>query len=149
MICAPRRAVATASPLQIVVWPIGGPVFHFSEDWQPVVNTGITVITILMVFLIQQSRNKDSVAVHLKLNELLAAQQGASNKLVGIEDASQDDLHRSRPPRWRSPRKQRDVTPTTRTRPVLSKRPRNVSRSGNHRCAAGKAWRVPDMSGFA
>jgi low affinity Fe/Cu permease len=80
--------------VSIVVWLMCGPVFHFSEDWQLVVNTGTTVITFLMVFLIQQSQNKDSVAVHLKLNELLAAQQEASNKLIGIEDASEDDLRR-------------------------------------------------------
>ncbi|MEM5290524.1 low affinity iron permease family protein [Paraburkholderia sabiae] len=80
--------------LSIAVWLICGPVFHFSEDWQLVVNTGTTVVTFLMVFLIQQSQNKDSVAVHLKLNELLAAQKNASNRLIGIEDASEDDLRR-------------------------------------------------------
>ncbi|GJH04569.1 low affinity iron permease family protein [Paraburkholderia terrae] len=80
------------SALSIVGWLVCGPIFHFSEDWQLVVNTGTTVITFLMVFLIQQSQNKDSVAVHLKLNELLASQKNASNKLIGIEDASEDDL---------------------------------------------------------
>ncbi|MEM5371952.1 low affinity iron permease family protein [Paraburkholderia azotifigens] len=80
--------------LSIVAWLISGPVFRFLEDGQLVVNTGTTVITFLMVFLIQQSQNKDSVAVHLKLNELLAAQKSASDKLIGIEDASEEDLRR-------------------------------------------------------
>lgn len=80
--------------ISIVIWLVCGPVFHFSENWQLVVNTGTTVVTFLMVFLIQQSQNKDSVAVHLKLNELLASQKEASNKLIGIEDASEDDLRR-------------------------------------------------------
>jgi membrane-associated HD superfamily phosphohydrolase len=61
--------------MSIVIWLVCGPVFHFSENWQLVVNTGMTVITFLMVFLIQQRQNKDSVAVHLKLNELLASQK--------------------------------------------------------------------------
>jgi low affinity Fe/Cu permease len=69
-----------------------GPVFGFSENWQLVINTGTTIITFLMVFLIQQSQNKDSVAVHLKLNELLAASQNASNRMVGIEDLDEQDL---------------------------------------------------------
>ncbi|MCT7061945.1 low affinity iron permease family protein, partial [Salmonella enterica] len=68
--------------------------FHYSDGWQLVINTGTTIITFLMVFLIQQSQNKDSVAVHLKLNELLAANHAASNRLIGIEDASEEDLRR-------------------------------------------------------
>src|SRR6187200_2960906 len=62
----------------VLIWACLGPVFHYSEDWQLVINTGTTIITFLMVFLIQQSQNKDSVAVHLKLNELLAANKQAS-----------------------------------------------------------------------
>ena len=80
--------------ISIVVWLISGPLFHYSEGWQLVINTGTTIVTFLMVFLIQQSQNKDSVAVHLKLNELLASHHAASNKLIGIEDASEEDLRR-------------------------------------------------------
>ncbi|SEK05574.1 low affinity iron permease family protein [Paraburkholderia diazotrophica] len=80
--------------ITIVAWLVSGPFFHYSDAWQLVINTGTTVVTFLMVFLIQQSQNKDSVAVHLKLNELLASQKTASDALIGIEDASEDDLRR-------------------------------------------------------
>jgi low affinity Fe/Cu permease len=77
-----------------VVWVATGPIFHYSDGWQLVINTGTTIITFLMVFLIQQSQNKDSVALHLKLNELLATHRTASNQLIGIEDASEEELRR-------------------------------------------------------
>jgi len=66
--------------------------FGFSENWQLVINTGTTIVTFLMVFLIQQSQNKDSVALHLKLNELLAANKVASNRMIGIEDLDEEQL---------------------------------------------------------
>jgi low affinity Fe/Cu permease len=78
--------------LSIVLWAATGPVFHFSENWQMVVNTGTTIVTFLMVFLIQQSQNKDSLAVHIKLNELLAAHELASNRVVAVEDLDEADL---------------------------------------------------------
>lgn len=80
-------AVAT-----IVIWAVTGPVFQFNETWQLVINTGTTIVTFLMVFLIQRTQNKDSRAIHLKLNELVAAMQGASNRLVNIEDISEEEL---------------------------------------------------------
>jgi low affinity Fe/Cu permease len=80
--------------MTVLVWAVTGPLFHFSNGWQLVINTGTTIITFMMVFLIQQSQNKDSVAVHLKLNELLASHRAANNQLIGIEDASEDDLRR-------------------------------------------------------
>lgn len=76
----------------IVVWGLTGPLFHFSDTWQLVINTGTTVVTFLMVFLIQRSQNKDSLAVHLKLNELISVMEGASNRLVNAEDLSEADL---------------------------------------------------------
>jgi len=78
--------------LIIVVWATVGPVFHFSDTWQLVVNTGTTIITFVMVFLIQRSQNKDSLAIHLKLNELVAAMQGASNRLIEVEALTEKDL---------------------------------------------------------
>ena len=78
--------------LTVAAWAAVGPLFHFSENWQLVINTGTTIVTFLMVFLIQQSQNKDSVAVHLKLNELLAANREASNRMIGIEDLDEQDL---------------------------------------------------------
>jgi len=80
----------------IIIWGITGPIFKYSEVWQLVINTGTTIVTFLMVFLIQKSQNKDSKAVHLKLNELLAANKYASNRMVSIEDLSEkelDELH--------------------------------------------------------
>ena len=76
----------------VLIWGAVGPLFHFSENWQLVINTGTTIVTFLMVFLIQQSQNKDSVAVHLKLNELLASSRNASNRMIGIEDLEEQDL---------------------------------------------------------
>jgi low affinity Fe/Cu permease len=74
------------------VWAATGHLFKYSENWQLVINTGTTIITFLMVFLIQQSQNKDSVAMHLKLNELLAATRQASNRMIGIEDLDEQAL---------------------------------------------------------
>ncbi len=76
----------------VLLWAITGPIFGFSENWQLVINTGTTIVTFLMVFLIQQSQNKDSVALHLKLNELLAANRTASNRMIGIEQLDEQDL---------------------------------------------------------
>ena len=81
--------IATAT---VIVWGVTGPVFHYSETWQLVINTGTTIITFLMVFLIQKSQNKDSKAVHLKLNELLASHEGTSNRMVNIEDLTEGEL---------------------------------------------------------
>lgn len=78
--------------LVILIWGICGPVFHFSEVWQLVINTGTTIITFLMMFVIQQSQNKDTMALHLKLNELIAANENTSNRLVGSEDLSDEEL---------------------------------------------------------
>jgi len=76
----------------IVVWAITGPVFHFSDTWQLVINTGTTIVTFLMVFLIQRAQNKDAQAVALKLNEIVAAIEGASNRLIDVEELSEEDL---------------------------------------------------------
>jgi low affinity Fe/Cu permease len=78
--------------LAIVVWGVTGPYFHYSDTWQLVINTGTTIVTFLMVFLIQRGQNKESMAIQLKLNELVAAVKGASNRLINIEDLSEDDV---------------------------------------------------------
>jgi len=82
--------------LVVVVWAASGPVFGYSETWQLVINTGTTIVTFLMVFLIQNAQNKDSKAVHLKLNELIAAHEGASNRIINIEDLSEKELEQIR-----------------------------------------------------
>ena len=84
-------AFATAV-LVIVGWLATGPLFGFSDTWQLVINTGTTIVTFLMVFLIQRAQNKDSLALQLKLNEIVAAIQGASNRLIDVESMSEEDL---------------------------------------------------------
>jgi low affinity Fe/Cu permease len=76
----------------ILTWGITGPIFHFSDTWQLVINTGTTIVTFLMVFLIQQTQNKDGMAIQLKLNELVAALEGASNSLISVEDLTGEEL---------------------------------------------------------
>ena len=76
----------------VLVWLLTGPLFHYSDTWQLVINTGTTVVTFLMVFLIQRSQNKDSLALHLKLNEIVAAMKGASNRLIDVEALSEREL---------------------------------------------------------
>jgi low affinity Fe/Cu permease len=76
----------------ILVWGLTGPLFRFSDTWQLVINTGTTIVTFLMVFLIQRSQNKDSLAIHLKLNEIVAAVEGASNRLIDVESLTEQDL---------------------------------------------------------
>jgi low affinity Fe/Cu permease len=76
----------------IVVWAITGPLFKFSDTWQLVINTSTTIVTFLMVFLIQRAQNKDALAIHLKLNEIVAALEGASNRLIDVEDLSEPEI---------------------------------------------------------
>lgn len=78
--------------LIVVVWALSGHFFHYSENWQLVINTGTTIITFLMIFVIQQSQNKDTTAIHLKLNELIAANEFTSNRLVASEDLTDEEL---------------------------------------------------------
>jgi low affinity Fe/Cu permease len=76
----------------VLAWALTGPLFHFSQGWQMVINTGTTIATFLMVFLIQRAQNKESRALQLKLNEVVASHEGASNRLVGAEELSEEDL---------------------------------------------------------
>ena len=76
----------------IIIWAATGPIFKFSDTWQLVINTSTTIITFLMVFLIQRTQNKDAQAIHLKLNEIVAALEGASNRLIDVEDLSEEEI---------------------------------------------------------
>lgn len=89
---------ATGKPLAfilaiiiIICWALSGPIFHYSDTWQLVINTGTTIITFLMVFIIQQSQNKDTMALQIKLNELIACST-ASNRLIDVEDITEEEL---------------------------------------------------------
>jgi low affinity Fe/Cu permease len=77
----------------VVAWGLTGPLFGYSDTWQLVINTSTTIVTFLMVFLIQRTQNKDSLALQLKLNELVAAMKGASNRLLNAEDLTEEELH--------------------------------------------------------
>jgi len=77
----------------VLVWAVTGPLFKYSETWQLVINTGTTIITFLMVFLIQRAQNKDSLVLHLKLNELIAATKGASNRLINAQDFTEHEIN--------------------------------------------------------
>jgi low affinity Fe/Cu permease len=82
--------------LIVVVWAVTGPIFHYSDTWQLVINTGTTIVTFLMVFLIQNTQNRDTLALQLKLDELLLATKKARNELVGVEDSVEGDLEKLR-----------------------------------------------------
>jgi low affinity Fe/Cu permease len=82
--------------LIVIVWAVSGPLFGFSDTWQLVINTGTTIITFLMVFLIQNTQNRDSEAMHIKMDEMIRAIQGAHNALLDLEELDDDDLDRIR-----------------------------------------------------
>ena len=84
----------TGAILIIIVWALTGPTFHFSDTWQLIINTGTTIVTFLMVFLIQNTQNRDAKAVHLKLDEIIRAIKGARNELVDLEKLSDEDLEK-------------------------------------------------------
>jgi low affinity Fe/Cu permease len=101
MVRAPRFANRAANgqtghfftcPLVVVIWAVTGPFFGYSDTWQLVINTGTTIVTFLMVFLIQNTQTRDTMALQLKLDELIMATKGARNSMVGLEDASDEDL---------------------------------------------------------
>jgi len=83
-----------AAVLLIVVWGATGPIFHYSDTWQLVINTGTTIITFLMVFLIQNTQNRDAKAIHLKLDELIRGVKGARTGMVDLEELSDEELER-------------------------------------------------------
>jgi low affinity Fe/Cu permease len=89
---AGKPATSIASIILVLIWAATGPFFDYSENWQLIINTSTTIITFLMVFVIQTSANKDTIAVQIKLNELIAANRNASNRLIDVEDLSAKEL---------------------------------------------------------
>ena len=95
--CQAGRSWAFVTAFAVVlVWAATGPLFGFSDTWQLVINTGTTIITFLMVFLIQHTQNRDTQAIHVKLDELIRATKGAHNRLIALEDQSEEDLAEAR-----------------------------------------------------
>jgi low affinity Fe/Cu permease len=86
----------TVAVALLLVWAATGPVFHYNDSWQLVINTATTIITFLMVFLIQNTQNRDAVAMHLKLDELIRAIHGARNRLINLEDLTEEELEQLR-----------------------------------------------------
>ena len=95
----------------VVVWGISGPIFHYSDTWQLVINTGTTIVTFLMVFLIQNTQNHDTEALQVKLSELILAMKGADNKVAGIEDATEDELQKAHQKVKRKAARKKTVSP--------------------------------------
>src|SRR5213596_692409 len=128
-IIARRSSIALGSAwafagalLVILVWVLTGPAFHFSDTWQLVINTATTVITFLMVFLIQNTQNRDAKAMHLKLDEMIRAMKGARNQLVDLENLSDQDLKKLEE-QFRRLRKQAETsrTPSENGQPAKSR----------------------------
>ena len=111
-----------AAVLAILVWILTGPTFHFSDTWQLIINTATTIITFLMVFLIQNTQNRDAKAMHLKLDEVIRALKGARNQLVDLEDLSDEDLKKLEQQFQRLRRKaEHDGTHSRETEPAESR----------------------------
>ena len=117
----------TAAVLAILIWLVTGPMFHFSNTWQLIINTATTIITFLMVFLIQNTQNRDAKAMHLKLDELIRAIKDARNELVDLEDLSDEELQKIEGEfrRMRKRAENDDATPSRHVEPVeTAARPR-------------------------
>ncbi|WP_300621820.1 low affinity iron permease family protein [Dokdonella sp.] len=89
-----RAGTFVMAALVVLAWAVTGPMFHYSDTWQLVINTGTTIVTFLMVFLIQNTQNRDSQAMHLKMDEIIRAMEGAHNRLIALEDADEDVLQK-------------------------------------------------------
>jgi low affinity Fe/Cu permease len=125
--------------LTVVVWAVTGPLFQWSDTWQLVINTGTTVVTFLMVFLIQRTQNKDGLAIQLKLNELVAAVQGASNRLIDIEDLSEAELKTLHAHYQRLVEMSKHDTDLTASHSVEEAEGRHVAKSGARGARKSKA----------
>ena len=119
--------------LIIVVWGATGPIFKYSDTWQLVINTGTTIVTFLMVFLIQRSQNKESIAIQLKLNEIVAALQGASNRLIDAEDLSEHELQTLRKHYRQLARMAKEDTSLTQSHSIEEAEARHHKKAGRRR----------------
>lgn len=132
-IVAGKASTAMGSPTAflmavalIIVWLISGPFFQYSDTWELIINTLTTIITFLMVFLIQNTQNRDTQALHLKLDELINAINDANNEMIGVEELGEEELAEMTK-KYRKIRLKRDITTTDKT--ALNKDQRGVSES--------------------
>jgi low affinity Fe/Cu permease len=128
--------------LVILAWAVTGPLFHYSDTWQLVINTGTTIVTFLMVFLIQRSQNKDAVALHLKLNEIVAALEGASNRLINVEDLSESEVRLLHRHYGRLAELSRENGSLTESHSIEQAVTRHASKAGRSRKRTNSATRV-------
>ncbi len=119
----------------VVLWLVSGPVFRWSDTWQLVINTATTIVTFLMVFLIQRAQNKDSQAIHLKLNEVVAALNGASNRLIAVENLSEADLETLRAHYDELVSLAKGESSLTKTHSIEEARRRHASKGGREKAA--------------
>ena len=117
----------------IVVWGLTGPLFAFSNTWQLVINTGTTIVTFLMVFLIQRTQNKDALAIHLKLNEIVAVLEGASNRLIDVEDLTEEEIETLHRYYWELARMAKKDLSLTESHSVEEARSRHSAKHARHR----------------
>jgi low affinity Fe/Cu permease len=123
----------------VLTWAVTGPLFHYSETWQLVINTGTTIVTFLMVFLIQRGQNKDSLVLHLKLNELIAATKGASNRLINAQDFTEEEIARLHQFYCLLAEKARKDNDLGRTHSVEEAEENHVDKLVRHRRKAGRS----------
>jgi low affinity Fe/Cu permease len=126
-----------AAALVVLVWLATGPVFHYSDTWQLVINTGTTVVTFLMVFLIQRAQNKDALAIQLKLNEIVAAIDGASNRLIAAEELSEPELRALHEHYCRLAEMARRDTDLTKSHSVEEAEHRHLRKTRSHSAVQG------------
>jgi low affinity Fe/Cu permease len=117
----------------VMVWGVTGPVFRWSDTWQLVINTGTTIVTFLMVFLVQRTQNRDGLAIQLKLNELVAAVEGASNRLIDVEDLTEKELQTLHAHYRRLVQRSRDDDDITASRSIEEAEQRHLAKHGKTR----------------
>ena len=117
----------------VIVWGITGPVFRWSDTWQLVINTGTTIVTFRMVFLVQRTQNRDGLAIQLKLNEVVAAIEGASNRLIDVEDLTEKELQVLHAHYRRLVERSRDDEDITASRSIEEAEQRHLAKHGKSR----------------
>lgn len=128
---AGRPTAFSLAVIVLVVWAVSGPIFGFSDTWQLIINTGTTIITFLMVFLIQNTQNRDSEAIHVKLDELIRANKGAHNALLDLEELEEEELNQIRDDYEKLAEKARSTIEKRKDQPKRTPKPKAHSNGKN------------------